>query len=317
VRDLALLPLMYTIFKGFFISLGYGAVAATAVYFVHGPGVFQEFVYTYTTSFNTLVSLGLILGTAWIVGRTQRIIPDTIEDAFTADQLKTTSYQHYKDLFLSRQNSVIWSSTVVLTSFLIFYLCKFPPPWAAEYAMIAAACAEYGFGVYVGRKLFRATCMLHALSDVEITRNLFKKRELDDINIYVNVVSMLTIIFGYIHMGNYYNGPFTFQGPIGESARAFLVFPAIIATPVLLFFNFYPRMVLRKLYSQSIDVAINNLKEHLRNQELSTFERLSYVIEFDKQRRDELRYSLRMTLGDLPIGLTIFVMAIQMLLGSR
>ena len=180
--------------------------------------------------------------------------------------------------------------------------------------MIIAACTQYALGVYIGRKLGYAGMMLHSLLSATVTRNLFKKRELDAINSYVHVASTLTVIFAYIHTIGYFQGPFLYDSVLGQSIKPFLLIPAIIATPVLLIFNFYPRAVLRKVYSQSIDVEINRLKKALRSEALSPFEKRSYLIEVDKMCREELRYSLQLTLSDLPIGITILIMLLQPLL---
>ena len=128
-------------------------------------------------------------------------------------------------------------------------------------------------------------------------------------------MATLAILFVFVHVDSYYSGPFSYQGAIGESAKVFLITLAVLMTPVLLIFNFYPRIVLGKVYSQSIDAEIKNLRRRLRNKDISDFERMSYLIEFDKQARDELRYRLRLTLSDLPIGITILIMILGSLLG--
>jgi hypothetical protein len=46
------------------------------------------------------------------------------------------------------------------------------------------------------------------------------------------------------------------------------------------------------------------------------FEERSYIMEVEKMSRDELRYSLQLSLSDLPIGITLLVMIIQTLLTS-
>lgn len=316
MKGLSPYQLMYTLFEGMGWSLVYGLSSSLALYTIYGFDGAISFLHTYTTSFNTMISLGLGIGTALVVFRNQNIIPETVEAAFSAEQLKKTQYFELRGIYFSRQRSMIWSSEVALGSFLIFLLCKFPPPMLAENLMILAACSEYALGVYVGRKLFRSGLMLHSLLEVAVNRNLFKKQELDEINSYVNVVSSAIIIFGYVHVENYYNGPFLFNSPIGESARALLVAPAILATPVLLIFNFYPRMVLRKIYSQSIDIEIGNLRKQLSVESLSIIERLSFLIEFEKQSRDELRHRLRLALSDLPLGIAIFLLAIRVLIGK-
>jgi len=308
MQGLSPFRLMYTMFAGFSVSLLYGVFSFVFLYFVIDVGEANAFLNAYTGSFNTLISLGLILGAALIVGRTQDVIPEAIEKAFTPKQLEKTDYALFRGKFYDRQRSVIWSSELGIACFMIFLLVKFPLNFIAENLMILAVCAEYMFGVYVGRKLFYSGLMLHALLKIRVTRNLFRRHELDIINAYTNICSTLTIIFGYIHLRNYYYGPFSYQGFLGESAKIFILLPAIIGTPVLLIFNFYPRLVLRDLYSRSIDVETRNLKRRLKNQSLTSFERLSLMIEFDRQSREELRYRSRLTLSDLPIGITILIM---------
>jgi hypothetical protein len=156
--------------------------------------------------------------------------------------------------------------------------------------------------------------MLHALLKANVTRNMFRERELDEINTYVHVVSTLTVIFVYIHVSGYYGGPFLYGSILGQSIKPFLILPAIIAIPVLMIFNFYPRAVLRKLYSQSIDFEIKKLQEALHHEELSQYEKRSYIMEVDKMSRDELRYSLQLTLSDLPLGITVLIMVLEPLI---
>jgi hypothetical protein len=90
-------------------------------------------------------------------------------------------------------------------------------------------------------------------------------------------------------MDRRYEGPFLYDSILGQSIKPFLLLPAIIATPVLLIFNFYPRAVLRKVYAKSIDLEIKTLQKTLHDEKLSEYEQLSYVIEVEKMSRDELR----------------------------
>lgn len=306
--------LMHTVFHGLAMSLVYGALSTVLLYFLEGKPESQAFLLAYNISFMTLISLGLILGTTLIVYRSQDLIPDTIESAFTKDQLSKTEYLFYKRKFVSTKRSVAFAASFMLTGFFIFSFCHFPLSSLAEILMIIPACVQYALGVYVGRKLCYAGMMLHALLRAPVTRNLFKKRELDEINSYVHIVSTLTVIFVYVHILGYYDGPFTYQSMLGKSTKIFLILPALIATPVLLIFNFYPRIVLRRLYDKSIDFEIGELQETIKNEKLSFFEKKSYLLEFDRMSREELRYGLQLTLSDLPIGITILVMVLEPLL---
>jgi len=303
--------LMNTLFVGMLLSLAFGVLSVIIVYSLEDRLDAAEFIRAYVASFNTAITFGLIIGTALIVYRSQTLIPEVLSATFTADQLATTEYFKFRRRFSSLGDSVTFMGEFAVVAFLVFTYCDFPLSPVAEAAMIVAGCAQWSLGVYVGRKLCYAGMMLHSLTAIRVERNLFERRELDGINTYVNIVSTLTIIFVYVHVRAYFQGPFDYQTPVGDSVKLFLVLPAIIATPVLLIFNFYPRLVLRKLYGQSIDVAIKELQTALQDEGVTHLEKRSHLIAVDRMSREELRYSMQLTLSDLPIGITIIIMIIE------
>jgi hypothetical protein len=306
---------MILLFAGLGVSLCYGFVGLVLVSYLDGREEARLFFVAYTSSFKTIISLGLILGTWLIVFRTQDVIAETIEAAFTRDELDATHYFINKQKFYSLKRSISFSAEFVLVAFLVFtYCCKFALSESGRALMIIAMCTQYALGVYVGRKLMYTGMMLHSLLAAPVKRNLFRNRELDAINVYVHVASTLTVVFGYVHVSGYFDGEFRYGGIFGESSKVFLLIPVIIATPVLLIFNFYPRAVLRKLYGKSIDVEIKSVREAMKDDSISDFEKRTYLLEFEKMAREELRYSLQLSLSDLPIGITIIVMALQSLL---
>jgi hypothetical protein len=304
--------LMHIMFAGLGASTAYGAFGFWLVYWLEGKARAQQFLTAYVSSFNVLLSLGLIVGSAWLVFRSQKLIPDTIEKAFDGDTgLWLTRYSFYKGRFNDHVRSITIAAVYATIGYAIFAACNFPLTGRAEVLMLVASCAQYGVGAYVGRKLCYAGMMLYSLLEAHVSRNLFRGRELDGINAYVHIASTLTILFVYANVRGYYYGPFTYDTWLGKNPRAFLLFPAVVATPVLLIFNFYSRAVLRKLYNESIDVEIRSLQTALQSESLTEFEKRSYAIEVDKMTRDELRYSLQLTLSDLPIGITVALMILQ------
>jgi len=304
---------MYMLFAGMGASVALGAVGGGTIYFVDGSAQAQAFLRAYATDFRTLVSFGLILGTALIVYKSQDFIGLTIEAAFKPKELAATEYDLNKQRLYSPRRTVLFAAELLVIAFPLFYYCRFPLTGLGEDIMLGVACLQYVLGSYVGRKLRYAGLMIHSLADIPITRNLFRGRELDSINTYVNVASSLAVVFVYAHVLGYYTGPFTYDSPIGESIKPLLLLPAIIATPVLLIFNFYPRAVLRRIYSESIDVEIDALKEALRSEKVSSFEKRSHLMEFDRMSRDELRNNLQLRLSDIPIAITIIAGLVQML----
>lgn len=302
-------PPLLIFFLGLTLSVAYGLLGAALVWRLRSKEEAQLFFAAYTTWFKTVLSLGLILSTALLVFFMQEVIPSTIEAVFEG-QL-TENYYYYKRRFLSLRVSLTFCAQMALVAFVIFSYSQFPLSRPGEILMLIAACAEYALAVYVGRKLMYTACMLHSLLSIPIKRNLFRKRELDGINPYIHVASTLTIVFLYVHMIGYHDGPFLFGSIVGSSIRIFLLFLPLISTPVLLILNFYPRVVLTKIYDQSIDVETARLKKAMRNEEITPYEKRSYLMEFDKMSRERLRHSLQLTLTDLPIGITILIMILQ------
>jgi len=305
---------MNQMFVGFAMALAFGAATAGVVWFTETPDTLKRYLEAYFISFNCLISGGLILGTAIFVFQSQESIPSFIESAFDEASLKETTYAEKKKRFLSRRRSITFSADFAVVGFVIFYFCKFPFRGVPEYFLIFFACTQYALGVYVGRKLFYVAQMLNSVEEIRLTRNIFKDDDLGYIISYVNVLSTLTIIFVYVHVTSYYHGPFEYSSILSSSLRVALLLPAVIAAPVLVIFNFYPRVVLRRLYSRSIADQVKRLTDRLKSRSLSEFERMSCVIEYDKLWKDELRNRLRLTLSDLPIGITIVIMIVGLIL---
>lgn len=302
---------MKRLFLGFHFGLLYGLTGVLLLVIIDGPEVGTNFFFAYTTTYKTIVSLGVVSGTAIIVYYSQRVIPRTVTRAFRGVPLPKQYYEK-KKIYLKR--SLRLPALFMVISFAIFSYCRFDLHPHAQRLMLIAVCIEYGLAVYVGRKLLDAALLLETLMKTTVPRNLFRDRELDSINTFVHLTSTLMIIFFYLNVTGYYNGKYLFNSILGVGIKPFLLLLAVVSTPVLLMFNFFGRALLRRFYSQSIDYEIKDLQQKLSGKGLTEFEQRSYVMEVEKMARDELRYSLQLSLSDLPIGITLLVMIIQTLL---
>ena len=304
-----LFDLMYYVFWGFAVSLGFGVATSLAV-LLFDPGQLNQYLKLYFVSFNCLVAGGLIIGAAIFVYCTQENIPEFVQKSFDDDAIKETKFLTWKANYLSTYMSVKFSTEFVVAGFFIFLFCKFPLQGFPQYFMIIFGCLQYALGVYVGRKLWNIANMLHSILDIRITKNIFKEDELSYIASYVNILSTLTIVFVYVHVRSYFDGPFEYTTVLGYAPKTSLLLPAVIATPVLVIFNFYPRVVLKRLYSRAIKQEVDKLTESLKHDNLSEFERLSYLIEYDRLAKEELSNKFKLSADDLPIGVTIFIMLV-------
>jgi hypothetical protein len=89
--------MMNFLFLGLGVSLAYGLLGLALLWYLGGKSEAQLFFIAYTSSFKTIVALGLSLGTALIVYLCQNVIPETIENAFTEAQLAETDYAYYPE----------------------------------------------------------------------------------------------------------------------------------------------------------------------------------------------------------------------------
>lgn len=325
---------MWLVFIGFGGALVYGLAAAALVYEVEGREDARQFLQMYIGTFNTLVTLGLGVVTALLIGRSQHEIPDAIEATFTPEELSPTAYKENKQRYLSRRRTIVFASQMIIIGFAVLHFCHFPLSGIGEAAMLIAGCLQCGLASYAGRKIRYAGMMIHSLHDVQVTRNffkqseievvnvyaqhprryLFKERKLDVVNTYVQMVSILALIGIYLGVRSYYRAPFLYDSFIGKSAQVFLLMPIVIAAPVLLIFNFSPRDAMRRIYDKSIDIELAILREEMKDMASSEFEKKFRLMEFEKMYREELRYSLQLSLNDLPIGITILVMVLEPLI---
>jgi hypothetical protein len=312
MRPNYLFKVVWHLLYGFLASLTYCAATGLAIWRWQ-PTLTANYLECFIASFNCIISGGLIIGAATFVFLSQKSVPETIEASIPQSALATTTYKIEKGRYFSIVRSISFSSNFVALAFFLFYFCEFPVGGFGRWFLIAFSCLEYALGVYVGRKLFYIARIMYAVSDVTVTKRLFRESQLDTVITYVNILSTLTAIFVYVHVRSYYGGPFLYNSIISAPLKIVFLLPAVIATPVLVLFNFYPRTVLRRLYKKSIAEEVSELTNALRNEHLSEMERMSFMIAYDRLAKDELKSMLQLSLSDLPLGITVIVTVIGVL----
>lgn len=306
-----LFKLLHIVFAGFLVSFLYGGITSLAVW-IYEPEWLARYIDSYVISYNCLVSGGLILGTGLFVLLSQRSIPRLIESNFDAAALAETRYEHFKRRFGRVSEASAFSATYAFIAFGIFSLCQFPLSDLPRGFLISYACAQYAVGVFVGRQIFFIAHMLRSISGIRITRNMVES-DIAQVAGYVNIVSTMTVMAVYFHVTGFYYGKFNFVQPFGESARMFLLLPVLIAVPVIVVFNFYPRAVLRHLYDRSNKQLETALAEDLSSDHLSEFARRSLEIEYDRLRQAAAKGQLELSLSDIPMAITIVAALIGLL----
>lgn len=308
--------IMNSVYLGFLISLFYG-VATSGLVFIIDQSYFHQYLNDFFINFNFFITGGLLLGLTYQIYKTQNFIPNLLINVIGDSELYSfKEFIRHRTTYFSTRSSLRIVTIHIMLSFTIFYFAQFPyANKHIEIFMIIFGCTLFACGVYVGRKIFYIAQMLQAIEEIKLKRDLFTNGKLDGISTYVNVVTTFTILGIWFHINSFYNGPFEYISILGRTVRILMFYPAIIAMPVLIVFNYYPRIFLRKLYSQSIDLKIQQLNKELKSkQQIEEFERIKYVSEIDKISRDELKYQLRLALNDLPLVITIIIMLLDVLL---
>ena len=301
---------MNSVYLGFAISFLYGVITSAIAYLVD-RNAFHQYLQNFFISYNCFITGGLLFGLTLQIYKTQNYIPDLLSKVFGQEKLTENNvFLHHKRTFFSVKASMRIVTIHIILSFVLFYFAKFPyKNKILENLMIIYGCALYGCGVYIGRKAFYVAQMLQSIEDVEFSDDLFTDNKLDGISTYINVITTFTVLAIWFHVNSYYSGPFEYNSQLGNSIKILMFYPAIIAMPVLIVFNYYPKTLLRKLYSKSIDIKIDLLNKELSSKEnITEFERIKYLSETDKISRDELKYQLKLALNDLPLIITIVIM---------
>jgi len=301
-----LYSLMNNAFLGFILAAAYGIVTTGVLWHV-SPGELPRYPQAFFVTFNAAVVGGLISTTAILVFKSQGHIPSIIEKTFTPRELAPTDYKVYRRKYFSIVRSITFSSSCSIGAAIIFKAASLPLPHLSTVLLSLFACIHFGLSVYVGRKMFYIAQMLKAIEEIRVKKDIFSEDRLLGVSIYVNCVSTLTTIFVFASVRSLYYAPLQYSALLGSSVRAFMLIPAIMAIPIIAMFNYYPRVVVRKLYQESIKHCVRKLKHNMQQKDFSDYEKLLFILEYDKISKEELKYRLRMTLSDLPMAVTLVI----------
>jgi hypothetical protein len=304
-----LFRMLHCVQWGFGVSLLYGTATTLAVWRIE-PASYPRYVEAFVASFNCLISGGLVIGTALFVLFTEASVPALVEKSFPHSSLQKTSYFRFKRRYSAKVEQAVFSATYVVIAFGIFYYCQFPYTPLLNNLLLFFACIQYGLLLYVGRKIYFTAYMLNSLSMAPLRRSVLRDAEITNIASYVNIVSALTVASLYANAVSFYRGPFVYSSILGYSPKLFLLLPVVAAVPAVIIFNFYPRVILRRLYEKSIAKEVAALQRRLRKNSLSAAEFEAISIDYDRLKQAELKERLQLTLSDAPMAVAIIVAVI-------
>lgn len=239
-----------------------------------------------------------------------RMIPQLIEEAISSAQIKDTGYDFWKARFDSSRLGVAQFATYFLGGFAIYSLLQFQVRDDLQIFFVVFTSLQYGFGGFIGRKLWCVGHMLRSLENVKPRNNLLEIEALPRliyvVNIFTFLTLMMTIIHTYFHAQLEYRTSFD----VVQLLRPFVYLPLVLAIPVIILFNFYPRMVVNRLYLRSIRQRKDWLSRKMQKSGEPEIAQLKHTIDYEKYLNEEFRYRQHVALSELPVALTITVAVI-------
>lgn len=234
-----------------------------------------------------------------------RVIPSLIEEAVSDEQIDGTDYEFWKERFQSFRLSLAQFSTYFFGGFAIYSFLQFQVATDVQPLFVIFTAFQYAFGGMIGRKLWCIGHLLRSLEDVKPNSDLLEIEALPKLIYIVNIFTFLTLLMTVVH--TYFHAQLEYGSDIAMLLRPLVYLPLILALPVVVLFNFYPRMVVNRLYLKSIRQRKELLAEKMQQSKESELTKLKHSIDYEKYLNEEFRYRQRVALSELPVALTVMV----------
>lgn len=263
----------------------------------------QMFVYQYG---------GLVAGTACaalflmsiLVLRT---VPELIEQALPDEVAEQTDYRFWKGRLLSGRLGLAQFGTYFVCGFGIYSLLEFPGEPMVHLFFAVFAAFQYSCGGFIGRKLWCVGHLLRSIEHVDPKSDLLDTEAFPRLIYLVNIFTFLTLLMTVIHTYFHARMDYVFSSEFAVLLAPLIYLPMVLALPVVVLFNFYPRMVVNRLYLKSIRQRKQWLADQMAESEESEFAKHKHSIDYEKYLNEEFRYRQRVALSELPVALTITV----------
>jgi len=263
----------------------------------------QVFVYQYG---------GLVAGTACaalflmsiLVLRT---VPNLIEQALPDEVSEQADYRFWKGRLLSGRLGLAQFGTYFLGGFGIYSLLEFPGEPIVHLFFAVFTALQYSCGGFIGRKLWCVGHLLRSIEHVDPKSDLLDTEAFPRLIYLVNIFTFLTLLMTVIHTYFHAKMDYVLSSELAVLLAPLVYLPLVLALPVVVLFNFYPRMVVNRLYLKSIRQRKQWLADQMAGSDESEFAKHKHSIDYEKYLNEEFRYRQRVALSELPVALTITV----------
>ena len=263
----------------------------------------QVFVYQYG---------GLVAGTACTALYLMsilvlRTVPDLIEQALPDEVSEQADYRFWKGRLLSGRLGLAQFGTYFVGGFGIYSLLEFPGEPIVHLFFAVFAALQYSCGGFIGRKLWCVGHLLRSIEHVDPKSDLLDTEAFPRLIYLVNIFTFLTLLMTVAHTYFHARMGYVLSSEFAVLLAPLIYLPLVLALPVIVLFNFYPRMVVNRLYLKSIRQRKQWLADQMAEADESEFAKHKHSIDYEKYLNEEFRYRQRVALSELPVALTITV----------
>jgi|GEM_PF-6788799 len=263
----------------------------------------QIFIYQYGGLVAGTACVSLFLMSILVL----RTVPDLIEQALPEDVSERTDYRFWKDRLLSGRLGVAQFCTYFMGGFGIYSLLEFQGEPLVHLFFAIFAALQYSCGGFIGRKLWCVGHLLRSIEHIDPNRNLLDTEAFPRLIYLVNIFTFLTLLMTVIHTYFHARMDYVLSSEFSFALASLVYLPMALALPVVVLFNFYPRMVINQLYLKSIRKRTQWLAEQMSDSDETEFSKHKHSIDYEKYLNEEFRYRQRIALSELPVALTITV----------
>jgi hypothetical protein len=234
-------------------------------------------------------------------------LPKLIEDAIPDSEIKKSTYEFWRTRFASLPLGLMQFTTYFAGGFAIYSLLGFPVGNHSKSLLVVFTSLQYAFGGVIGRKLWCLGHMLRSLEVVDPREDLLESESLPRLIYAVNIFTFLTLLMTTVHTYFHANIQYGPHSELLSILQPIVYLPLILAMPVIVLFNFYPRMVVNRLYLKSIRQRKDRLTRKIERSDESDISKFKHTIDYEKYLNEEFRYRQRVALSELPVALTVIL----------
>lgn len=299
--------MLFSFWAALLFCIAYAAAGYFLLVATYDRGSANETIQIFVNQYGGLIA-GTACGSLFLMSiLVLRTVPELIEQALQTEVAELDNYRFWKDRLLSDRLGIAQFGTYFLGGFGIYSLLEYPGEPLDHLFFVVFTALQYSCGGFVGRKLWCVGHLLRAIEHVDPRSDLLNTDAFPRLIYLINIFTFLTLLMTVVHTYFHARMDYVLSSEFAVLLAPLVYLPMVLALPVVVLFNFYPRMVVNRLYLKSIRVRKQWLADQMAESDESEFAKHKHSIDYEKYLNEEFRYRQRVALSELPVALTITV----------